>query len=222
MKKTILFFCVSLLLVLTGCSIEHSPNEVFNISNWVEVNATYDQIELNWDSSYFIHNDNTISIPDDWYAGVIHQEKTDFDDVYIHDILFQYKFRIITYYNHETYTECKFVDLDEENPESIELNFIIDTNTIEINNQLIIQDEWINDYYFIYDFNDSIDNFCYFKISKHDITQINDGSFNEIRVNLIVLTHLDGSQTFKIKEEDGLVNVGYYSAVGIYLNTATS
>ncbi|MDD3106182.1 MAG: hypothetical protein PHP65_00035 [Bacilli bacterium] len=208
----VLFFGV----VLVSCkSVEHAPNEVKTYGNWINVDTYYDEIELNWEQSYFVHETLRVDIPQDWFGW---GHKSDFDDLDKHDLVYQYKKRTITYYSNDTTVETELRDLDYENPTESTVNLHISVVGINVESKLLIQDEFINDYYFKYDFNNDYNNHCYFCIAKNDVNQLQSGSYNEIRLNLTILTHIDGSKSFKLKTEDGITEVGYYSSVGIYFN----
>lgn len=90
---------------------------------------------------------------------------------------------------------------------------------IDLDSKLLIQDELANDYYFKYDFNNDYNNFCYFRMDKNDVNQLKSGAMNEIRLDLVVLTHIDGSSSFKLRNDDGVTEAGYYSNVGVYFNS---
>lgn len=203
-------------LVMVGCgSVDHSPNEVKTYGSWNNVDAYYSEIELNWEQSYFIHETLRVDIPEDWSGW---GKKSDFENLNKHDLIYQYKKRMITYYSNETKIETQLRDLDHEKPIESTVNFHISVVDINIDSKVLIQDELLNDYYFKYDFNNEYYNYCYFRMSKNDINQLKSGNFNEIRLNLIILTHIDGSKSFKLKTEDGIADVGHYSSVGIYFN----
>jgi len=206
---------------LSACGlIEHDPNDIKSISEWTEVDAYYNQIELNWIESFFVHNSLRINIPETWpwSSEGAADKRSDFDGYDKHDLLYEYRKRTTTYYSGDQSIETEFRDLDHENPEESVKNFQINITSIDIDSKLLIQDELINDYYFKYDTNAEYYNYCYFKIAKNDVNQLKSGTFNEIRLSLVVLTHLDSSTSFKLKAEDGISEVGYYSDVGIYFN----
>ena len=220
MKRLIKTFLTMIVLffgvVLVGCgSIEHDPNEIKTYGDWINVDAYYDEIELNWELSYFVHETLRVDIPQDWFGW---GHKSDFDDLDKHDLVYQYKKRTITYYSNDTTVETELRDLDHEDPTESTVNLHISVVGIIIESKLLIQDEFANDYYFKYDFNSDYNNYCYFRIAKNDVSQLQSGSFNEIRLNLTILSHIDGSKSFKLKTEDGITEVGFYSSVGIYFN----
>lgn len=203
-------------IALSACGpVDHDPNEVKTYGDWINVDAYYDEIELNWELSYFVHETLRVDIPQDWSGW---GQKSDFDDLDKHDLVYQYKKRTKTYYSNDTTIETELRDLDHENPTESIVNFHINVVDIIIESKLLIQDEYVNDYYFKYDFNKDYNNHCYFRIAKNDVSQLQSGSFNEIRLNLTILTHIDGSRSFKLKTEDGITEVGYYNSVGIYFN----
>lgn len=195
--------------------IYHDPSEIREYGSWTNVNAYFDEIELNWSESYFIHETLRIDIPENWNGW---GKKSDFDDLDKHDLVYQYKKRNVTYYSGSSKIETSLLDLDHENPDESTMNFHISIVNINIDSKLLIQDELVNDYYFKYDFNSEYYNHCYFRIAKNDINQLKSGSYNEIRLDLVVLLHIDESKSFKLKTEDGITEVGYYNNLGIYFN----
>lgn len=213
MKKIITILVFVVLLFVTGCS-DPDPNAIKSSSN-LDINAKYNEIELYWEESYFLYDSIRVDIPEDWFGW---GQKSDFDEFDKHDLIYQFKLTTITYYSGEEEFETELIDLDQENPTETTVNFLINVLEIDIDSKILIQDEFANDYYFKYDFNDEYYNYCYFKIAKNDVNQLKDGDFNEIRLDLIIYTHIDGSKSYKVKNEDGVTEVGYYDNVGIYLN----
>lgn len=215
-KCFIVIITISLLSFVSACSeIDHDPNDVKTEGNWTNVDAYYNQIELFWDEGYFLHESIIIEIPDNWGGW---GKKSDFDNLDKHDLIYQYKKRSIEYYSGEIETETLLRDLDHEHPTESTLNFHVSMIGINIDAKVLIQDEYANDYYFKYDFNPDFTNYCYFRIPKNDVNQLKQGSFNEIRVDLIILTHIDGSKSFKLRNDDGITEVGYYGNIGIVFN----
>ena len=96
--------------------------------------------------------------------------------------------------------------------------FEISVVGLDIDSKITVKDELINDCYFKYDTNPGFYNFCYFKIAKNDVNQLKAGYFNQINVRLDYLEHYDEAVSFKIHEDDGLNDVGYYSDVAIVHN----
>ncbi len=217
MRKFTYGMLLLLVLTLSSCG-EPDPNSIKSDGSWEDVEVHFTDIELFWDDSYYIHDSNQVDIPDEWKSYLITQEKSDFDDKDVHDLIFQYKKKEVEYYSGTIETVVEFVDIDHQNPDEEKVHFFIDVTNIDIDSKVLIQDESFNDFYFKYDFNTDYNNFCYFKMSNFDKTQLESDSFNEIRVELVILEHIDGSMSFKLKTEDGITNVGYYSDYGIYFN----
>jgi hypothetical protein len=217
----ITIICLCNFSLFSCVSIEHASSDVKSVGETVTISAKYDEIILNWEESYFIHDDYTIDIPSDWNPKGFfdwHIDKSEFDDVNKHDINYQYEKTMKTSWGGDTWYETEFLDLINEDESEIELNFCINVKQIDLDSKILIQDEVMNDDYFKYDLNNDYYNYCYFKIAKNDVDQLKDGSFNEIRLSLVTLLHYDDSKSFKVRIEDGIANVGYYSDVGIYYN----
>jgi len=216
--KSIVLFCVALVfgLSLFACTpVEHDPTDIKEYGLWVDVDAKYNEIELHWDENDFIHDSLRIDFLDDWVG---YGQKSDFDLLDKHDLVYQYQRRTVTFYSDDTDVEVKFIDIDHENPVESTINIHISVIDLDIDSKLLIQDELMNDYYLRYDFNLDYYNYCYFKIAKDDVNQLKSGSFNEIRLDLVIITHIDGSKSFKLRTDDGIIEVGYYDNVGIYFN----
>lgn len=204
-------------ITLSACGpVDHDPNDIKNSGNWIDVDVKYNQIELHWDESYFIHDSLRVDIPNDWFG---YGQKSDFDDLNKHDLIYQYKKKTTTYWSGETLTETQLRDIDHEHPSESTVNFKISIVDVDLDSKLLIQDELANDYYFKYDFNNDYNNFCYFRMAKNDVNQLKSGAMNEIRLDLVVLTHIDGSSSFKLRNDDGVTEAGYYSNVGVYFNS---
>lgn len=56
-------------------------------------------------------------------------------------------------------------------------------------------------------------------MAKNDVNQLKSGAMNEVRLKLKVLTHIDGEKSFKLRNDDGVIDAGYYSNVGVYYNS---
>jgi hypothetical protein len=216
MKKIFIISVFLVLLVLSACGkVEHNPNDVKSLDKWINVDVKYTQIELHWEESYFIHDSLRVDIPDDWSG---YGKKADFDDLNKHDLIYQYKKRTVTYWSGKSTIETELRDIDHEKPKESTVNFKISVFNIDIDSKLLIQDELKNDYYFKYDLNDEYNNYCYFKIAKNDLNQLKSGAMNEIRLDLVILIHIDGTKSFKTRKEDGVTETGYYKNVGVYYN----
>lgn len=214
-KLVFMIILFSSIFLVACVEVEHNPNDVKSTSKWADVDVKYNQIELYWGESYFIHDSNRIDIPDDWFG---YGKKTDFNDLNKRDLIYQYKLRTITYWSGESSIERRLRDIDHEKPLEGTVNFKISVIGIDIESKLLIQDEFVNDYYFKYDFDSLYNNYCFFRIAKNDINQLKSGAMNEIRLDLVIFTHIDGSKSFKVKNDDGVNETGVYSNVGVYFN----
>lgn len=220
MKKFIILTFIP--LILCGCG-EQDPNAIKYQNHVADYRVHYNEVVLNWGNNTFTHNDYTIYIPEKWGAGILGKRDRFRDEINCHDIEFAYEVLENVLYSGETTKFANFKELKEISSESKEEIFYINTNLIDIDSKLLIKDEYIDDYYFKVDFFENFNNFCYFKISKHDISQIKSGSYNQINVKLKYLLHIDGTKTFKIDaEKDGLNDIGYYSDVSIAYNPENS
>lgn len=214
LKKAISIMMIGIVLVMSGCG-EQNPKTITDNGDWDDKNVTLNEIELFWEEGYFIHNSLRVDIVEDW-SGI--GKKSDFDDLDKHDLIYQYKVKTISYYDGSTEIVTELKDIDHEPPEEREIHFIYALNFFDLESKLLIQDELANDYYLKIDFIDGYNNFCYIRMSKNDVNQLREGSFNEIQGFLMFLHHVDGTISYKVKTEDGLINVGYYDEVKIYYN----
>ncbi len=214
---------VSTLFVTACTSSTHNPDDVKSQGAWTSVEVKYNEITLNWENSYFIHGDYTIEIPNDWRVLLSHQYKADYNLLNKHDIKYQYERRLITLYSGQTSYETRFKDLDYKPPGESVINFNINVTGIDIDSKVLIITDFINSvevryYYFKYDFDSEYDNYCYFQISEDAVNKLKSGSHNEIRLSLQILTHYDGSKSFKVKTENGITETGYYSPATLFYN----
>ena len=208
--KRYLLCLLFLVFGLVSCDSQHSETDVKEYGHWEKISVHYTEIELNWEADYFVHDGLKIDIPETWLGD----EKEDFDNYNKHDLVYQYQKKTDVLYNGDTKTQVKFDDLDHEKPEEVSEYFSINVTLLDLDTKILIQDELKNDYYFNQEYN----NFCYFKIAKNDIGQLKGGAFNEIRLKLDVLKHVDNTKSFKVQVEDGVTDVGYYDEVDIYNN----
>ncbi len=216
MKKICFLFAMILTLSsLIACS--HSDDDIKNQTS-ERIVVYYNDVDLNWNSNTFSHGDYTINIPDKWGWG-IEGKREKFVEYDPHDIEFVYTLITKTTYGGDVLFETNFDELVYKKPTELNSIFEISTIDIDIDSKLFIKDELVNDCYFKYDSNLEYYNYCYFKISKNDITQLKSGSFNQINVKLKYYKHIDSSYSFMIDEEkDGLNNIGFYSDVSISYN----
>jgi hypothetical protein len=215
MRKVTMILGALLAFALTGCS--HNPSDVKSTNNQKETKY-YSDVKLDWDASSFTVDEYTIAIPEKWGLG-INGKKEIFEKYNPHDIIFKYILTTTITYGGVEDVVASFDELEKKNPKEQTRIFELNVSNIDIDSKILVKDELRDDLYFKYDFAENFNNYCYFKISKNDVSQLKSKKYNQINVKLKYYEHIDSTYSFIYNEEkDGLNNIGYYSDVSIINN----
>ena len=145
MNNTLLKFLTIPVICLTLLSCKHKDTDVKNELLVNTINVYYNVVQLDWNTNTFIHNENTIYIPEKWGFEIAGQ-RSKFVNRNPHDIMFSYYiYKVITYGGTEYY-RTEFKELVYKKPQEKKSIFEISTVGLDIDSKLLVKDELVNDY----------------------------------------------------------------------------